>query len=270
MGVKLAAAVVVAALAASPVEYLQSRQQPGGGFAEPGGQPAPGLTAWAVLGLRASGVPESELERAGAYLEQATLEEVPDIALAALALESLGRTPTSLLERLEKAETPSGRIGPLVNSTAWAALAYRGAGRSIPARTVRYLLARQSRGGGWSWHPRGAPDSNDTAAVMQALRAAGVRGKPIARGLAFLRRHQNRDGGFELVEGRGSDAQSTAWAVQAFLAAGVPPGNPALRYLERMRRADGSFRYSARYTTTPVWVTAQAVTALAGRPLPLR
>jgi hypothetical protein len=29
-------------------------------------------------------------------------------------------------------------------------------------------------------------------------------------------------------------------------------------------------RYSARYAVTPVWVTAQALAALAGMPLPLR
>jgi energy-coupling factor transport system substrate-specific component len=105
-----------------------------------------------------------------------------------------------------------------------------------------------------------------------ALRAAGVgtRNPAIVRALRYLRRHQNRDGGFELVAGRGSDVQSTAWAIQAFLAAKARPGREAYRYLERMRRADGSLRYSARYAVTPVWVTAQALPALAGSPLPLR
>ena len=44
----------------------------------------------------------------------------------------------------------------------------------------------------------------------------------------------------------------------------------AFRYLTRMRREDGSYRYSARYVATPTWVTAQAATALARKPLPLR
>jgi len=34
-----------------------SRQQPDGGFAEPGGHSSPELTAWAVLGLVAGGKP---------------------------------------------------------------------------------------------------------------------------------------------------------------------------------------------------------------------
>jgi hypothetical protein len=93
---------------------------------------------------------------------------------------------------------------------------------------------------------------------------------PIRRGLAYLHRLQNRDGGFELTPRRGSDAQSTAWAIQAYLAAGrsVPTGSIA--YLQRLRRSDGSFRYSMRYATTPVWVTAQVLPALARKPFPLR
>ena len=57
---------------------------------------------------------------------------------------------------------------------------------------------------------------------------------------------------------------------QAYLAAGrsVPTGSIA--YLQRLRRPDGSFRYSKRYATTPVWVTAQVLPALARKPFPLR
>ena len=105
---------------------------------------------------------------------------------------------------------------------------------------------------------------------VQALRAAGVtRARRSTARVAFLRRHQNRDGGFELTSGRGSDAQSTAWAIQALIAAGRSPGAPAFRYLARLRRPDGSYRYSARYATTPLWVTAQVLPALARKPFPL-
>ena len=80
---------------------------------------------------------------------------------------------------------------------------------------------------------------------------------------------RKRDGGFELTHGRGSDAQSTAWVIQAFVAAGRPPPGGALAYLRRLRRPDGSFRYSTRYATTPVWVTAQVLPALARKAYPL-
>ena len=131
------------------------------------------------------------------------------------------------------------------------------------------LLAAQRPSGGWSWLAGGAADTNDTAAAIQALRSAGVRGGPVDRGVAFLRRHQNRDGGFELTAGRGSDTQSTAWAIQAPARSRRVPGTPAFRYLQRMRRPNGSYRYNARYVTTPLWVTSQVLPALARKPFPL-
>jgi len=134
---------------------------------------------------------------------------------------------------------------------------------------MRFVLRRQASSGGWAWYAGGRPDSNDTAAAVQALRSAGVGGAPIRRALAYLQRLRNGDGGFELTPGRGSDTQSTAWAVQAFVAAGKPVPRGALAYLRSMRRTDGSFRYSRRYATTPVWVTAQVLPALAGRAFPL-
>ena len=149
-------------------------------------------------------------------------------------------------------------------------LALRSAGLPVPPATVSWLLAHQARSGGWSWGEGVAPDSNDTAAAIQALRAAGVSGTPVRRGLAYLRGLQGRSGGFSLTPAREPDAQSTAWAIQAFVAAGAAPDARAFRFLARLRRRDGSYRYSVRYATTPVWVTAQVLTALAKRAFPLR
>jgi hypothetical protein len=274
----VAALVLPAAGAAGAVEdasgYLESRQQADGGFAEPGRRATPGLTAWAVIGLRAAGSSPERLDDARRYLHlaAASVESITDLELVVVALAALGRPPRELVERLRAAHQPNGAVGPTLNSTIWGILALRAAGEPPPPRSVEYLLRRQHRSGGWSWAAAGAPDSNDTAAAVMALRATGVgtRNPAIVRALRYLRRHQNPDGGFELVAGRGSDVQSTAWAIQAFLAAKARPGREAYRYLERMRRADGSLRYSARYAVTPVWVTAQALPALAGKPLPLR
>jgi iron complex transport system substrate-binding protein len=253
----LAAALV---LAVSPVSFLQGHAS-GGAYAEPGGTTDALLTSWAVLGLHAAG---ADSPGSLAYLrsQEPSLRTSNDIALVALAEQALGPRNDDLLARLQV--RPIGQIGETLNSTFWGVLAL---GRSTPA-TTRFVLAHQTKSGGWSWFARGQPDSNDTAAALEALRVAGVHGRPVARGVAFLRSFQNRDGGFELTRGRGSDAQSTAWAIQGLVAAGVKPPRSAFAYLARLKRHDGSYRYSARYATTPVWVTAQVLAALAKKPFP--
>jgi squalene cyclase len=273
VGLKLAA-FAASLLAATSIsrgaDFLQTRQLPDGSFAERGQPGYPQLTAWATLGLAAAGAAPQARALTVKYLvaHEAQLTSATDLAVVVLAEEALGQNVDRPLARLRALERPNGSFG-LVNGTAWSVLALRGNGSPVHGATVRWLLARQTKAGGWSWSPGGAADSNDTAAVVQALRSANVKGRPIDRGLRFLLRFRNRDGGFELTPGRASDAQSTAWAVQAFLAAGKPPPRGALAYLKRLQRADGSFRYSKRYTTTPVWVTAQVLPALARKAFPL-
>jgi hypothetical protein len=73
-----------------------------------------------------------------------------------------------------------------------------------------------------------------------------------------------------------SNAQSTAWAVQGLVAAGRDVetvrrsgSRSPLGYLESLIAPNGSVRYSRTSAQTPVWVTAQALTALAGVPFPV-
>jgi hypothetical protein len=258
------------AVAAGPLAesagYIATRQHADGGFAEAGSQADAQLTAWAALGLVAANGPEESRARALAFLRSREGEAQTPTALGlhVLARRSLGDEPAdALVERLRNFQP-----GPQVNATIWTLLALRSVGERAPPTLVRALLAAQTRAGGWSWTAGGAPDSNDTAAAVQALRAAGIAGRPVDRALAFLRTFQGRDGGFALTRGRPADAQSTAWAIQAFLAAGRPPGRAAFRFLAGLRRPDGSYRYSRAYATTPVWVTAQVLPALAGKPFP--
>jgi len=274
VGVKLAV-LACALVAATPISggagFLQTRQLSDGSFAEPGQPGYPQLTAWATLGLTAARRAPRARGLTIKYLsaQEAELTSPTEIALVALAEEALGQNADRLLARLRALQRADGSVGGLVNGTAWSVLAFRGSGTPVQARTIRWLLSRQTRVGGWGWSPRGAADSNDTAAVVEALRSANVTGRPISRALGFLLRFRNRDGGFELTHRRGSDAQSTAWAVQAFAAAGKAPPRGALAYLRRLQRPDGSFGYSTRYATTPVWVTAQVLPALARKAFPL-
>ncbi len=249
-------------LAVTPVQFLQGHAA-NGAFAESGGPADAALTSWAVLGLRAVG---QQAPGSLVYLQsrESSLSSTTDVALVALAEQALGAQPEALRGRLRSAQRPSGLVGESVNSTCWAVLALGHASQA----TVRYLLAQQAKSGGWSWSVGGQPDSNDTAAALEALRVAGVHGPAVTRGSRFLLTFQNRDGGFELTHGRGSDAQSTAWAIQGLVAAGRKPPRTAFAYLAKLRRADGSYRYSARYVTTPVWVTSQVLVALAKKPFP--
>ena len=252
---RLLTTIVAAAALATPAGYVQGQQRVDGGFGDAQ------ITAWSTLGLVAAG---AETGGAAAFLARSEPQSATDAALVAMARAAAGDRPDDLLPRLR-----AHRPGKLVNATIWTVLALRQAGEPAPPALVQALRRAQRPNGGWAWLAGGAADANDTAAAIQALRAAGVTGKPIDRAVSFLRRHQNRDGGFELTLGRGSDTQSTAWAIQGLLAAGRAPGAAAFRYLAGMRRDDGSYRYNARYVTTPLWVTAQVLPALARKPFPL-
>lgn len=273
LAVAVSIALVVATAAAgstSPLPaaatFLSVAQRSNGGFAEAGGKEDATLTAWSALALVAAGGGGGARARALVYLRahEGDAQQATDVALAAVARAALGDRPDSLLARL-------GAVAPgsALNAEIWTILAFRAAGEAAPDGLVRDVLAAQARSGGWSWARRVQPDSNDTAAAVEALRAAGVGGRPISRALAALQGFRNKDGGYALTHGRDSDAQSTAWAIQAMLAAGAKPSRATWRYVSRLRRPDGSYRYSVRYATTPVWVTAQVVPALAGRPFPL-
>jgi energy-coupling factor transport system substrate-specific component len=258
MGLTWLAPAVAALALASPAQFLQAHQQADGGFAEERGAASPALTAWAALGLVAAGqAPQGALD----YLRAHESDVLPPAtrSLVALAAAALGDAAPAA-----KLPTTAGQT----NTIAWTILARRQAGLAAPKPLVNALLARQATSGGWGWAKGIAPDSNDTAAVIQALRAAGVSGAPVRRGLAYLRTTRNDDGGFGLGGGRDSDAQSTAWAVQAFVAADARVPKGTFAYLQRLRRSDGSYRYSARFAVTPVWVTAQVLPALLKKPFP--
>src|SRR5439155_25666754 len=132
---------------ATPVSFVQSRQQPGGGFAEPGSAPTPGLTAWAVLGLRTAGVDTGD---AHAYLvaHESELASATDLDLAAIAEELTGGATPALAARVRKVVAAP----PTLNAAMWGILALRQLGEPAPPAAVKLLLANQRPSGGWSWN----------------------------------------------------------------------------------------------------------------------
>ena len=156
--------------------------------------------------------------------------------------------------------------------TAFGVMALRASGAAAGSATVQWLVSSQNADGGFGVARSSASDSDMTGAALQALATVGRgRGPAAQRAAEWLRRTQNDDGGFGQFKGRDSNAQSTSYAVQGLLAAGGG-GNAASRaraYLLRLQRRDGSVAYSSTSSQTPVWVTAQALMALEGEPLPL-
>jgi energy-coupling factor transport system substrate-specific component len=272
------------------VAYLISAQKPDGGFGERAGSPSAGLyTGWTAVGLAAAGRQPLSIQKDGrsvldAILAQAgRLEGLGGIERTILALHACGLPAGTLGGRDLAAQLAghrerNGSFAGEANHTAFGILAMRALGdpRSAPAigAAGRWLAAQQNADGGFSFGSRGDPgDIDDTAAAIQGLVESGVPvGGTVSRALSYLGRAQNRDGGFPLQPGEESNAQSTAWAIQGLIAAGHPPrsgGRSPISYLKHLVAANGSVRYSSDLAQAPVWVTAEALAALAGKPFPI-
>jgi energy-coupling factor transport system substrate-specific component len=279
---------------ARELAYLKAAQNPDGGFGAAPGLPSSELyTAWAAIGLAAAGRSPLALTRDGHSVldalraEAASLHGAGDLERTILALRACGAAVRSLpggdpVQRLLAFRAADGSFSHLSNLTAFAILALRAAGYGPTAAPVdgaaRWLSRQQEADGGFGFGVRGGgSDVDDTAAAIQALHGAGTRyAAPLARAAAFLRRSQNPDGGFPQQRGGPSNAQSSSWAIQGLTAAGIPAGavvrrgsRSPLGYLQTLQAPDGSVRYSRTGAQTPVWVTAQALTGLAQRPLPV-
>ena len=283
-----------AAVPAKSVAYLERAQNRDGGF---GPAPRAGSTqmhtGWAALGLAAAGRNPRDVESGGNdivdYIRAnaaALRGDLGERSRTILALRAAGVAPAraggrDLLQELLRAREDDGSFAGRVNTTAFAILALRAAGKPRSHRAVRsgaaYIAGQANDDGGFNFAGKGGPSgADDTGAALQALAAAGLRRFRVARRAAdWLERRQNRDGGFPLQAGA-SNAQSTAWAVQGLIAAGRNPSRvrrdgsrSPLGYLRSLVARSGAIRYSRTSAQTPVWVTAQALMALAGKTLPL-
>jgi len=261
--------------------YLRAAQTADGGFADArGGRTSSAMvTGWAAMGLAAAGERPSAATAAYLRRQRRRVRDVADMERTILALRAAGQDAGPLLTRLQRRRRANGSYEQLVNRSAFAVLAQRAAGRRADPRTVRWLVAQQNADGGWSLAGKGGESGvDDTAAVVMALASAGRRrSAAVRRAASWLVRRQGRDGGFPLSPGEPSNAQSTAFVVQGLIAAGRDVdrvrrngSRTPIGYLRSLQAADGSIRYSRTSRQTPTWVTAQAIAALARRPLPVR
>ncbi len=274
--------------------YLVSAQDTNGGFGAAPGQASSELyTAWSAIGLAAAGRNPATTRRDGHSLLNAlgaqagTLEGPGDLERTILALHACG-APTgslagkNLLSGLLHYRIGDGSFGHLLNITAFAIFALRASGRPagdpVVAAAGRWIAQHQDSDGGYNFAGAGgASDVDDTAAALQGLLDAGIRdGASVTRAVAFIEHAQNPDGGFPAQPHQESNAQSTAWAIQGLFAAGRDVeavrdhgSRSPLGYLESLVAPNGSVRYSRTSAQSPVWVTAQALAALALRPFPV-
>jgi hypothetical protein len=277
-------ALAVSLAAADGIHYLLSRQTASGGFAEAGtGTPSVVLSEWTVMGLRAAGEPAGSVHRSGgrtatAYLaaHAGSWSNAYDLARGILAVVAAGHNPSSfggrnLVAALRARIGAHGGIGPAANSTYWGVLALRAAGSSVPASTLSYIRARQHRNGGYAWSPSAAPDSNDTAAAVLALHAAGQScgSRFITHAYGYLGAAQTASHGFALIPGGAADSQSTSWAIQARHACGLRNRRSRAWMLAR-QLPSGAFNYQPGTTITPAFVTAQVLPAVHGKWYPIR
>jgi energy-coupling factor transport system substrate-specific component len=276
------AVVLAAGIAGQPARgastattYLVAAQNSDGGFGAAPGQPSSQLfSGWAALGLAAAGIDPQRVVEDGrsltAYIAAGTgaASDPGSLERAILALRAAGLPATNVIARLKRDIGRNGSVSGQTNLTAFAILALRAAGLTPSATTTHWLVRQQDRDGGFNFlGAGGASDIDDTGAVLEALGS----GAWSARAVRFIESHQNRDGGFPSQPGETSNAQSTAWGVQGLLAVGATSGSTdrALAYLRSLSAPDGHIRYSRSSDQTPVWVTSEAMMAIARKPLPL-
>jgi hypothetical protein len=219
--------------------------------------------------------------------EASTLSGIGDIERTILAVRACGASPHAFAGKDLDAELLRGRerdgsFDEQVNLTAFAIVALRAAGHTAAFQPIRaaagWIERQQNSDGGFSFGVRGSvSDVDDTGAALQALADAGARNRRMLGAAAgYLVRSQNLDGGLPQQYGGESNAQSTAWAIQGLIAAGYAPSavrrrgsRSPLGYLQSLLAPGGSIRYSRTSAQSPVWVTAQALAALAGKVFPV-
>jgi energy-coupling factor transport system substrate-specific component len=267
----------------SAAAWLVSVQNDDGGWGgSPGSDSSTSTTAWAMLGLEASGRNPLDVPSGGSngvdYLRAHVneLSSPGDLARTILALEGAGLDPRSfgsedLVSNLTSQRRDNGSFEGWPGSTAFAVIALRAAGAGGLDQSISWLIKVQNADGGWGDVPGSPSTADGTGAVMQAMPGT----EAAKHGLGYLRKAQRPSGGFPLGGSSAVNSQSTAWAVQGILAVGKDPaavqseGKSPLDYLAARQDGDGHYRYSATSDQTPVWVTGQVLAAVAGEPFPI-
>ncbi|MEZ5124983.1 MAG: prenyltransferase/squalene oxidase repeat-containing protein [Thermoleophilia bacterium] len=310
----VAEAQSVAGAKSKALTYFHKAQTSGGGFGASGERAS--VTPWVVQAIAAAGKDAAAFRKSGGKSPITYLQSL-DIKRQALSGTGSTRNPaafyakmivtyrsareTALITKAGKKRINlvtsllayrSNQNGSFttelngqgsyasVSTTAWAVIALKAAGKSKSqlAKSVTWLRKRQLSSGGFSYTPGGSPDTDSTAAVVQALRAGGVSStaSSIKRALAYLRSQQSSNGGFTSGMTSTTNAESTAWAIMAIRSANQNPngaswkrgGKSPISFLLSLQSSSGAFYHYGKTLAMPLLTSSQAVVALSGKKYP--
>ena len=279
-----------AAAAKASLRYLAGAQNDDGGWGGAPGQSSTQLhTGWTALGLAAAGRNPRDVGGTTAIdftrARARELDDLGELSRTILVFRAAGLSPRDvggrdLVAELLRKRKANGSFAGRVNTTAFAAMALKASGGSPRAlrgagpldrrpgqRRRRLQLRRPRRPVGDRRHRRGDP---------------GPRGRrpQAARGRSRAPRASSSAARTPTAASRSCRAaRPTRSRRPGPSRACSPPGrDPAkvrrsrdpLAYLRSLTSSSGEVRYSRTSRQTPVWVTAQAVMALARKPLPLK
>ncbi len=277
------------ASAAGAVSYLRAAQNSDGGFGGARGQSSTPLhTGWVALGLAAAGVNGADVSSGGNSIvdflrvHTAGLNDIGDLERTVLAIDSAGvdaRTfaGRDLVALIERKRSSNGSWRGNNGWTAFGVLALKATGGSGIGRSARWLARQQN-----ARRRLRVPAERRERRGRHRRRAAGTRrggharleggaqGDQVparrsepGRRLQPAARHRPRTRSPRRGPCRASSPPAAA----------RPPSSAAatqpLAFLRTLQASDGSFRYSRTSSQTPVWVTAQALDAVEGKPFPL-
>jgi prenyltransferase beta subunit len=247
----------------STVRYLQSVQNPDGGFSgEAGGGSTPSFSAWAALALAAAGINPQDQTREGStsvyiYLtgHASELKTSLELARELLVVDASGTQPHAyggvdlVSELLGHRLTGAGKEGafaelaggstPSVNNTIFAILALSPIQEATVQHAVReaaeWVIEVHNAEAGWpsttvcSTHTvplSGCESDVDmTGAAIEALNAAGLHKTSVQeQAFGYLHRAQDKNGGFPQYAGESEpNVASTAWVLQGMWSADENP-----------------------------------------------
>lgn len=286
------------------IGFLHQVQNADGGFPNSkGGVSSRTATSWVIMGLSAAG--EQVHSQAWAplgkspldYLREQTLPltESNEHARILMALIAAGQGSeyhgVDLLEKIIGFQQSDGQFvqpalgeADLINAHMWSVLAIASTGNAIPhqEQAKAWLLKQQNSDGGFGWGRGIASDADDTGVAIQALILLGEKAdsQAIQKAIAYLESCRQPDAGFSCGDewmGIESNAASDAWGVLGLLAAGEDlngqrwqiRGKNPLDHLIGLQDNDGFFNWKEDVLSSPVSMTAYALTALSGRPFPV-